>query len=187
MRKHDKIKHKIKLKFNKVLDFELPMLLMCLILSMLIVSCDTKADEYSVRTDVNDILTEEITSTKLCLVTTLYFESRSESDMANIMVLNTIFNRVNSKHFPNNPCGVIKQPKQYSFTHDGLSDRMVNLQQVVRLEKIVDKYLLNREVFISLSEGVNHYHTVNVSPAWNKSKRMKYVGTFDQHIFYRRE
>jgi len=183
MRKRDKIKH----SFNKVLDFELPMLLMCFILSLLVVSCEVKADEYSVRTNVNDILTEEYTSTKLCLVTTLYFESRSESDMANIMVLNTIFNRVKSKHFPNSPCEVIKQPKQYSFTHDGLSDRMVNLEQVSRLEKIIDKYLLNRELFLSLSESSDHYHTTYVSPKWSKSKRMKYVGTFDKHIFYRRE
>ena len=107
--------------------------------------------------------------------------------MANIMVLNTIFNRTNSPHYPDTPCEVIKQYKQYSYTHDGLSDRMVNLVQVKRLEGIVDKFLLNRKLFLSLSEGSDHYHTNEVEPYWIKSDRMKYIGTYDKHLFYRRD
>jgi len=173
----------MKNKFNKFLDFTVPFLIGCGLV-LIIISFNSEA---SVRLDINDIVTDDRTSTQDCLVTTLYFESRSESDMANIMVLNTIFNRTNSPHYPDTPCEVIKQYKQYSYTHDGLSDRMVNLVQVKRLEHIVNKFLLNRELFLSLSEGSDHYHTTDVKPYWIDSDRMKYIGTYDKHIFYRRD
>lgn len=64
---------------------------------------------------------------------------------------------------------------------------MINLVQVKRLEGIVDKFLLNRKLFLSLSEGSDHYHTNEVAPYWIKSDRMKYIGSYDKHLFYRRD
>lgn len=168
--------------FNKVMDFSLPFLIVSLLLSLFL----SFYAHSQVRYDIKDILKDKRTSTQECLVMTLYHEARSESNYANIMILNTVYNRVYSKDYPSTPCKVIKQNKQYSFTHDGKSDIMQNKFQVKRLNNLVDKYLLNKKLFLSLSEGVNHYHSLDVQPYWIKSKRMQYVGTYDHHIFYKR-
>jgi spore germination cell wall hydrolase CwlJ-like protein len=145
-----------------------------------------EAGEVSVRTDIEDVLKVEMSSRE-CLVYNLYMESRGESDLANIMVMNTVFNRVNSKHFPNTPCGVIKQRYQYSWTFDKRSDKLKDPKQVKRLTHLVDQYIMNRDMFLGMSHGVDHYHHVNITPEWSTSKRMIKVGVYDQHVFYRRD
>lgn len=181
MKKRVRIKQKLK-EFKETRGVEsLFLLIFCIIISLFVK--DVNASENNINPRINNLLSEHV-GTRVCLVYNLYHESRSESDMANIMVLNTVFNRVKSKHYPNTPCDVIKQPKQYSWLDDGRSDNMRNLKQVKRLTKLVDKYLMNKEMFLSLSEKVNHYHTNSISPAWSKSKRMKKVAVIDNHTFY---
>lgn len=146
----------------------------------------SQASEDSIRTDIEDILQVDM-STRECLVYNLYMESRGESDLANIMVLNSVYNRVLSKHFPNTPCEVVKQPFQYSWTRDRRSDKLHDHEQVTRLTRLVDNYLLNREMFLAMSHGTDHYHHVNITPEWSLSKRMVKVATYDRHVFYRRK
>ncbi|AGH31971.1 endolysin [Vibrio phage PWH3a-P1] len=183
--KRSKVKSKLKQKL-KVDSFKelrwvesLILLIVCGILSLYVK--DVNAGE--INPDINDLLSADV-GTRTCLVFNLYHESRSESDMANIMILNTVFNRVKSPHFPDTPCEVVKQDKQYSWLQDGKTDKMRNLKQVKRLTKLVDKYLMNKELFLSLSEDVDHYHSNKVRPLWSKSERMKKVAVIDQHIFY---
>lgn len=180
-KKRVRVKQKLK-EFKETRGVEsLFLLIFCLILALYVK--DVNAGENKVDPDINNLLSKEV-GTRTCLVYNLYHESRSESDVANIMVLNTVFNRVKSTHFPDTPCEVVKQDKQYSWTHDGKSDKMHNLKQVKRLTKLVDKYLINKEVFLSLSQGSDHYHTNNIRPVWSKSKRMKKVAVIDNHTFY---
>lgn len=146
----------------------------------------SEASENSIRTDIEDVLQVDM-STRECLVYNLYMESRGESDLANIMVMNTVFNRVNSKHFPDTPCEVVKQGFQYSWTFDKRSDKLKDLKQVKRLTHLVDQYIMNRDLFLGMSHGANHYHHVNITPEWSTSKRMIKVGVYDQHVFYWRK
>ncbi|ALM62068.1 endolysin [Vibrio phage qdvp001] len=178
-KKRLRVKQKLR-EFKETRGVEsLFLFIFCLILALYVK--DVNAGE--INPNINDLLSVEV-GTRTCLVYNLYHESRSESDMANIMILNTVFNRVESPHFPNTPCGVVKQDKQFSWTHDNKSDKMHNLKQVKRLTKLVDKYLMNKELFLSLSENVDHYHSNKIRPSWSKSKRMKKVAVIDQHVFY---
>lgn len=179
----NKLKHKLVPHFDKALDFSMPMLLGTLVASAILVSCDAKSSEVE---NVHDIMKADV-GDRTCLVMNLYHESRSDSDMANIMVLNSVFNRVKSKNFPNTPCGVIKQKLQYSWSSDGRDDLMKDKYQIKRLTKLVDKYILNKELFLSLSQGVDHYHHVNITPEWSTSPRMKKITTIDNHTFYKRK
>lgn len=142
------------------------------------------ASENEVNPSIRDVVSTEMPD-RDCLVYNLYHESRGESDLANIMVLNTVFNRVSSPHYPNTICGVVKQPYQYSWTNDGRSDVMSNLAQVDRLTKLVDMYLINKDAYLALSKGADHYHTTAISPYWSKSDRMEKIAVVDHHIFYR--
>ena len=54
-----------------------------------------------------------------CLAAAIYFESRSEIPHHQTMVADVIMNRVASKRYPNDVCGVIKDYKQFSFLWDG--------------------------------------------------------------------
>ena len=179
-----KIKQKVEEDFSKPVEFSLPMLIGILVVLFLLFCFDALGQE--IDSDVKDILKSDV-GDRTCLVMNLYHESRSESDMANIMVLNSVFNRVNSKHYPSTPCGVIKQKHQYSWTSDKRSDVMKDTKQVKRLTLLVDKYIINKELFLSMSQGVDHYHHVSITPEWSASKRMLKVATVDQHVFYKRK
>lgn len=179
-----KIKQKVEEDFSKPVEFSLPMLIGILVVLFLLFCFDALGQE--IDSDVKDILKSDV-GDRTCLVMNLYHESRSESDMANIMVLNSVFNRVNSKHYPSTPCGVIKQKYQYSWTSDKRSDVMKDTKQVKRLTLLVDNYIINKELFLSMSQGVDHYHHVSITPEWSASKRMLKVATVDQHVFYKRK
>ncbi|AGH32070.1 endolysin [Vibrio phage 11895-B1] len=120
-----------------------------------------------------------------CLAVNAYMEGRSESDMANIMIMATVINRVNDpRHKANTICDVIFYPHAYSWTNDGKSDKIVNIEQYRRLYRLAEKFLLNKKMFISISEGVDHYHKVGHKTNWNY-RVLDYVGRFDDHVFYR--
>lgn len=173
--------------FNKDLDWNIPMLIGGGIFLLLFSNIVEASTHTQIRTEIVDVLNVDDISTQECLVYNLYHESRSESDMANIMVLNSVFNRVQSPHYPDNACDVVKQKWQYSWTFDGRSDRMYDIKQVVRLENIVEHYLLNKQTFLSMSGGVDHYHTTSISPQWSVSPRMVKIATIDNHVFYKRK
>ena len=134
-----------------------------------------------------DILVAERVDSTHLLTYNLYHEARSESDLANIMILNTVFNRVEDKHYPSTVEGVILQKWQYSWVNDKQSDLIKDEKRYKELYKLVEYYLTNKEVLGKLSPMVDHYHTKSVSPKWSKSVRMKELFTIDQHIFYERK
>lgn len=151
-------------------------------LSMLCFSCTAEP----INTNIVDVTKNNTMSSDVCMVYNAYHEARSGSDMEIIAILNTVMNRVNSKHYPNDICEVIKQKWQYSWVGDNISDVMSDKESVNRIAHIVDTYLLNKDIFISLSEGVDHYHHISVAPDWSKSPRMIEVGIIGEHVFYKR-
>ena len=126
-------------------------------------------------------------STIECATVNLYHESRSESDISNTMILFVMLNRVDDKRYPNTLCEVVFQRKQFSWTHDGKSDKINDINQYKRLYKLSERVIMNKELIQSLSEGVTHYHTKAINPYWSKSRDMEYVTTLDNHVFYKWE
>ena len=60
----------------------------------------------------------------LCLAMNIYHEARGESIEGQIAVAVVTMNRVKESKWPNTPCEVVWQNKQFSWTKDGKSDRM---------------------------------------------------------------
>lgn len=119
-----------------------------------------------------------------CAAVNLYHESRSESDYANIYIMAVVFNREDSLRFPDSICDVVFQKSQFSWTSDGLSDEIKDLEQYDRLYRLVVRAIINRVFIQSMSEGVDHYHTKAISPLWSRSDQMRYIGSVDNHLFY---
>lgn len=113
----------------------------------------------------------------------LYFEYRNEeaSDIEIAQIGYVVLNRLKSKRFPNTISEIIWQPSQFSWTHDGKSDKMTNLEAKKRAERIA-KAILDGSIPNLIGDS-NHYLNKSISKAtwW---KRMKFVAKFGEHSYY---
>tara|TARA_Y100000389_G_scaffold82486_1_gene79095 strand:+ start:393 stop:965 length:573 start_codon:yes stop_codon:yes gene_type:complete len=116
-----------------------------------------------------------------CLSDNIYFESLIEPIAGKIAVANVTMNRVASEHFPNTVCEVVWQKNQFSWTHDGKSDKPLAGKQYD------DIYNLAKMVYIGelpdITEGSTFYHADYVNPGWAKKMDRKVV-KIGAHIFY---
>lgn len=99
----------------------------------------------------------------LCMTMGIYQEARSESLIGQLLVAETIMNRVKSPNFPNNVCAVIKQHKQFSFYNDITNDNQlaVNEPNAWDLAGRLAKNALKGNT--SYGTGC-FYNTTNISP-----------------------
>lgn len=118
----------------------------------------------------------------ICLAMNIYHEARSEPIVGRMAVVEVTLNRVASDEYPNDVCEVVWQNKQFSWTHDGKSDKMKDDYHRKRSLEIANAYI--KGGFRSnLTKGATHYHADYVSPYWNKSfDKVTKIGT---HIFYK--
>lgn len=146
-------------------------------------SGESKADE-KVRDNIYDILSIKDLTDSECMVYNNFHESRSESDIANYMVMASVINRVNSDRWGTEICEVVLQHKQYSWTQDGKSDYPSEKAQFYRMESLLTFFWINLEVIMEMSEGADMYHHKDIKPEWNWSQ-LDYIGQFDNHLFYK--
>jgi spore germination cell wall hydrolase CwlJ-like protein len=121
----------------------------------------------------------------MCLATAIFFEARDQSITGQEMVAEVVMNRVAHEKFPDTVCGVVYQPKAFSFTHDGLPDDMFQYDTYYDKKametalQIGQDYLHNNQ---SLGSASTHYHTTEVSPYWKDFFIVD--GVVGDHIFY---
>jgi len=111
-----------------------------------------------------------------CLALNIYFESRGEPMNGQFAVAAVTMNRVKSEKFPSTVCKVVWQRRQFSWTHDGKSDRPKDVKawaQATTLAKLVySKYLAfqaeNDDAW-DITQGALHYYAASlVQPYWAK-------------------
>jgi len=117
-----------------------------------------------------------------CLALALYFEARSEPIIGQLAVGAVIMNRVEHSEWPNTVCKVVWQKKQFSFTHDGKSDKPREKEAWNKAKAFANIILTTP---LDYSKGSNHYHADYTSPDWAKFKHIKYQLTIGKHIFYK--
>lgn len=144
-----------------------------LFILLAIISTTSKASPY------------DKTSPVYHLAVAVYFEARGEGLAGKIGVANVIMNRVSSVHFPDTVNGVIWQRKQFSFTHDGISERI----PASNWKTFDDCYEVAHNVFYGvwpdLTNGSDHYlRRAHSSATWYKN--MQYNGELGNHSFYKR-
>jgi len=125
-------------------------------------------------------------SESVCLACNLYYEARSETRDGMIAVANVTRNRVDSDRFPDNFCAVVWQRKQFSWTKDGQSDKIRNINSWTESYIIADKMVSNYRTGIMLyndnTNGSLWYHADYISPNWsNKISPETKIG---RHVFY---
>ena len=115
-----------------------------------------------------------------CLSQNVYFEARGENTAGQLAVAMVTMNRVFSKRFPSSICKVVWQRKQFSWTHDGKSDRPVD-KKAWRLAKQISKFVFNKygayktmsNGALDLTRGALHYYAPDLAdPRWADSKQV---------------
>ena len=120
------------------------------------------------------------TAAAYCLALNVYFESRGEDPDAQRMIAEVVMERVYSEDYPNDVCGVVWQEGQFSWTHDGKSDKPEEVVEWLYAQIVANEVLLFGGEFRT---GATHYHTRDTQPYWAKDLQM--VGMYGNHIFYR--
>lgn len=123
-----------------------------------------------------------------CLALNIYFEARNQSLHGQKAVAWVTLNRMYTARYPDTICEVVWQPRQFSWTHDGLSDvpggnaiedaAWEEAQQVA-----IDVLVAEFENKQDPTRGATHYHADYVNPYWADSYAQ--VASIGEHIFYK--
>ena len=120
-----------------------------------------------------------------CLAMTIFFEGRDQPLAGQQAVSEVVMNRVESTRFPDTVCDVVFQHKQFSFTHDGLSDdytkhtgNIFDRQAIDIAETIAESTLKGDRLGVTST----HYHATYVTPFWASVYPLD--GRLGDHLFF---
>ena len=126
---------------------------------------------------------------RLCMQQNIFFEARNQSRIGQVSVAWVTLNRVDADRYPDTICAVVWQSKQFSWTHDGMSDtpsdNVLEQRAWVAAGIVAEVVLIDyaREEYLrSPIEDAVMYHANYVEPYWAASYTQ--VATVDDHIFY---
>jgi len=115
----------------------------------------------------------------------IFFEARDQPLTGQQAVAEVVMNRVESPRFPDTVCEVVFQHKQFSFTHDGLSDDYTKHtgnvfdRQAIDIAEVIAKSALKGD---RLGMTSTHYHATYVKPFW--AKYYDFNARIGDHLFY---
>lgn len=135
----------------------------------------------SLRALVNALKIEDaqLDSELNCLATAVYFESKGEPLEGQLAVAQVILNRVESRRFAGSICGVVHQPKQFSFAKRAVAQKSShNWRTAVAIAQIA-----REDRWHEIAPDALFFHANYVAPSWRQS-RVK-VSQIGAHIFYR--
>lgn len=122
----------------------------------------------------------------ICLALNMFFEARDQGVEGMLMVADVTMERVADARYPDTICEVVWQRKQFSWTHDGLSDDPDRYDTHYDRMAWVTAKSLAEDVIDDRSNlpgsGATHYHAKRVSPDWASSLTL--IGSVGDHVFY---
>ena len=125
-----------------------------------------------------------------CLTEAAYHEAANQPEEGIRAVLQVIKNRKEAKGFPSSFCGVVQQPKQFSYRNDLQPGQM----KPIKIKNSLDKEALQKIHYLSeltaqgtlrndLPEGTLYYAHKKVKNHW--TKKFERVKVIHQHVFYK--
>lgn len=134
-----------------------------------------------------------------CLVTNIYHEARGENTQGRMAVALTVLARALDRRFSNTVCGVVFQPKQFSWTFDRriltkTNKNQADLQTIQNeLDNLIkgqryDVAVILLSTMLGLPEKTLYYKRTDNKGVSERSKKMfaklTPVGAFGAHTFY---
>ena len=118
-----------------------------------------------------------------CLVAAIFFEARDQPLLGMEMVAQVVMNRVEHPKYPDDVCGVVYEPYQFSFTIGGhpkvKTFKAPDDRRAARMAREVASRFLEGDT-VGLTS--THYHTVSIAPWWKYNFTLD--GRVGDHIFY---
>lgn len=125
-----------------------------------------------------------------CLTEAAYHEAANQPEEGIRAVLQVIKNRKEAKGFPSSFCGVVQQPKQFSYRNDLQPGQM----KPIKIKNSLDKEAVEKVHYLSeltaqgtlrndLPEGTLYYAHKKVKNHW--TKKFERVKVIHQHVFYK--
>ncbi len=136
-----------------------------------------------------DAFADSISKGLRCLAQNIYFEARGESLHGQLAVALVTMNRVRSPKYPNDVCQVVWQRRQFSWTHDGKSDRprdMVAWRRALQIAEFVyhkyNKLPEQARKAVDITNGALFYYAPKLAqPYWARHKQV--TAKIGGHIF----
>lgn len=116
-----------------------------------------------------------------CMVQNIYHEARGEPAGQQAAVAHVTMNRVQSTRYPNTVCDVVWQPHQFSWTGDGHSDAMTDLDAIQLAVDVALSVMRGRNY--DPTDGMLHYYAHNKIKAPKWAKNPERVAVLGNHTF----
>ena len=127
--------------------------------------------------------TKEARGEIYCLAENIYFEARGESNLGQMAVAWVTLNRVQDPNFPNTICEVVWEDGQFSWTHDGKSDKPTDPIAWMDAQTIAWLVYNTQDKQFDPTDGATMFHANYVKPKWRKEYEQ--TSRIDNHVFYK--
>jgi spore germination cell wall hydrolase CwlJ-like protein len=117
-----------------------------------------------------------------CLASAIYYEARGETLEGQLAVGQVIVNRAGSGKFPQDYCGVVTQPGQFSFVSGGSIPQAHRDSPAWQRASAIAR-IAHQELWDSKADDALYFHASRVRPVWASRKPL--LARIDSHIFYR--
>ena len=114
-----------------------------------------------------------------CLATAVYHESKGEPLEGQLAVAQVVMNRVDSGRFADSICGVVYQPKQFSFVETSPARRSASAWQTA----VAVARIARDQAFRQVAPDALFFHANYAKPSWRMLKQK--VAAVGAHTFYR--
>ncbi len=125
---------------------------------------------------------ETLSAEMECLAGAVYFEARGEPLAGQLAVAQVVINRTASRQFPSTYCGVVHQPRQFSYVKNGRTPHISRGTQAWRNARAVAR-IAHEGLWDSQAGDALYFHANYVRPSWSRTKQA--LATIDTHVFYR--
>ncbi len=115
-----------------------------------------------------------------CLAQNIYHEARGEQEQGQLAVATVTLNRVERKDYPATVCGVVWQPRQFSWTHVRLVHEPLESKAWNKSMRLAES-ALDGELYEPV-RSATHFHARHVQPYW--SVGVEPVSEVGRHVFY---
>ncbi len=133
---------------------------------------------------IRDIMTDNLSEIE-CLALNIYHEARGEDLLGQQLVAQVTMNRADHEGFPDTICGVVRQDRQFSWTHDNIADHPSNRTAYENAYFIsISFLLLDYDLDVGYSELILNYHASRINPGWSDLRPIMVYGS---HVFYVRK
>jgi hypothetical protein len=117
-----------------------------------------------------------------CMAQALYYEARGEGENGQEAVAEVILQRMRSETYPGTICGVVYEPRQFSFLTDGSALRRIDTEAWQAAKQLATR-IVRGELVTSLTRHALFYHRFDIRPAW--ASDMVRTAKIGNHVFYR--